>query len=1595
MPATLLSDEQVGFGKQPSTNLLSDKDVGFTEPSTPLDAIKPPPGFSSWQQYQQATQEYDESMKSGEFTAAATRGIPRAIGEAAQYAGKVIKAVPADVGIILAGNLPENTLAAFRGQPLPVEREIKILPPWEQAIYSGAAGTLESVPRLAASAALPESTPLVWGSTPEGFDPKQALLATALPVIGRYSGAIAESIASRLGVSSDTALNILNRAGGATSAASLIGADQAAQIMQLPPEQRKDALIDAIGNTASMAVLGGLGGRMAKGISKLKPQPKETYAQTIRGDTGQLPEPGRVSAGSQATSGYDVEQAPPGQPEPVAERKETPLPAPQLPEAQAETARPVKPEDLQTALIVNGKPLVGGYSHGDIVANAPEELQVPAAEAFENEANKVFIDKRTGKIYTRAQAGEALGGKGWLDSGDLPKPKTTEPIVSRFFETPVAETPTAVAGATPTPPAAAAVKPTQVRMNPVDAHEFANWCRGKTVRELRQLRDDHEDDPSSKSDHAIEIINEVIAEKSKSGKLTFIPAEEIKSTPSAPAEPTPPKKAGMAAAPTIKNPLKTSWGKSYYINSQGEWRQKGKPSEKVNVSTVAALEQLTGTKPEMVGMGGAEPKEFEPSRQTPTGIKNAKVDEERQLRGLSPIMKTERLANPVVWDAAMARIDADPGWQDSLIDELREHPRTTTPEETIALDHRYVDLLNDHAKMTRDLAQAYEDAKEFPNRQEQVDELNVRLAGLSDKLMDFEMIVRKVGTEWGRSGQIRQRLLKEDYSLAEMEMRKRAANGGRPLTDAERVELQKAHEQIAGLQQKYDELLAKKSEQQTVPVVDSILNETKRSTPKGSSSELAGLDKTKEKIGASLKKSDQPSINGLVQKLIRAFVEENPAITRDQLVDQVHDVLKEFMPDIERRETMDAISGYGDYKPLKKDTISVIVRDLKGQLQQIGKLEDMAAGEAPRKTGLERRTPSDEERRLIKQVEEAKRRGGYKVTDPAAQLRTALQTIKTRLENQIKDLEFQLANRQKIVRVKTPVQLDATAEALKVRRDELKAQFDEMFPREPISDAQRLANWKKRTQTRINELQEKLAAGDFSKRPIRPPPELDSEAQRLQAELFRAKQNFQRGLIEDRLKARPWWVKAQDTFLRWYRGGILSSPVVFAKLTAAAVVRSGLTPMEEAVGAGIGKVFPKLAARAPREGYWNSNAEAKAIMAQLTKGPKDAWDVLRTGETDIDILYGKGREGAIGEMQVRPFSIADIPGRTHAAFKSSTKRAEFERSLEKRLAFEIRNGVDASSPAVQLKCAVEAYKDANRSIFLQDNRVVSAWQSAINRLEQPDKLTGKPTWGGKALATTGKTLLPIVKVPSNIVAEAFQFATGSVTGSARLVKAASSGIDTLPPEQADLIMRELKKGTIGGAALLVGFLLPQVWGGFYQRGERRKPGQIPAESARIGGVDVPQSLMHHPVFETIQAGATARKIADKNRKEGDLRIPIGVEAAALGLIEDAPFAREMVATGEAFGTMGERTAFFSELAKSITEPQLIQWLAKERDKDITGQPTTRAPKTFAQHLEMGIPYLRQNVPVKKGWPGAANSTDAGTGKNYYDVTPFLSPLNRP
>lgn len=165
----------------------------------------------------------------------------------------------------------------------------------------------------------------------------------------------------------------------------------------------------------------------------------------------------------------------------------------------------------------------------------------------------------------------------------------------------------------------------------------------------------------------------------------------------------------------------------------------------------------------------------------PTSIKNAVVDEERAKRGLPPVVEPARRSFGTVWDDATKTIEKDPNAQTQLIDELRQNPRAVTDKEDAMLLQRQITLQNEHAKTLKDLNEAADKGDTAAVQEHRISESN-----LSDQLLDLYNINKRVGTETGRGLNARRMMANEDYTLAAMETRLRAAKDGKQLTPEEK-----------------------------------------------------------------------------------------------------------------------------------------------------------------------------------------------------------------------------------------------------------------------------------------------------------------------------------------------------------------------------------------------------------------------------------------------------------------------------------------------------------------------------------------------------------------------------------------------------------------------------------------------------------------------------------------------------------------------------------------------------------------------------------------------------------------------------------------
>ena len=414
-----------------------------------------------------------------------------------------------------------------------------------------------------------------------------------------------------------------------------------------------------------------------------------------------------------------------------------------------------------------------------------------------------------------------------------------------------------------------------------------------------------------------------------------------------------------------------------------------------------------------------------------TSIKMKQVDSERVARGLEPIEPAIAKSQGASWDEAKAKIDANPNYPKQLLESVVDNPRPITDVEVSALLYERIMRKRDFEKAAMNVQ-----AAELTGDGPAIAAARTEYSRAFDAMEEIDMATRRVGTEQGRALAAFKMQADQDYNLADLTLQRSADRGGKPLTTEDIKEVEETVKADEEAKANIDEHIKKRDEAQGEKAGSDFIEEIRTAKSEKTKSPEVDVEMTRQRIGNKVVAGDM-DISRLVQKLARALVKSG-VTEREALIDGVHGILREFIPDITRRQTMDAISGYGDFKPLSKDDVSVTLRDLKGQMQQIGKLEDMAAGEHPLKTGMERREPSDAERLLIREVNEAKKKLPPLATDPANQLKTSLQTQETRLTNEISDIERQLKNDEVFDPTKEALPTSPKIEALKKRLEELR-----------------------------------------------------------------------------------------------------------------------------------------------------------------------------------------------------------------------------------------------------------------------------------------------------------------------------------------------------------------------------------------------------------------------------------------------------------------------------------------------------------------------------------------------------------------------------
>lgn len=179
------------------------------------------------------------------------------------------------------------------------------------------------------------------------------------------------------------------------------------------------------------------------------------------------------------------------------------------------------------------------------------------------------------------------------------------------------------------------------------------------------------------------------------------------------------------------------------------------------------------------------------------------------------------------------------------------------------------------------------------------------------------------------------------------------------------------------------------------------------------------------------------------------------------------------------RQVRDAITNYGKTINPTQDELSEQISKMKNLGKTISGMEDVQEGQRPKRSGYQRRKKSDEERRKERELKEAMRELPMDQGDLDNQWKTQLDTVKSRLKNQIRDLQDQIDKKEKSKPNRQPIEYDQEAKDLASERDALKKTLESIVGKSELTDEQKVKMVEKALESSINKLEESIKSGNI------------------------------------------------------------------------------------------------------------------------------------------------------------------------------------------------------------------------------------------------------------------------------------------------------------------------------------------------------------------------------------------------------------------------------------------------------------------------------------------------------------------------------------
>jgi hypothetical protein len=575
-------------------------------------------------------------------------------------------------------------------------------------------------------------------------------------------------------------------------------------------------------------------------------------------------------------------------------------------------------------------------------------------------------------------------------------------------------------------------------------------------------------------------------------------------------------------------------------------------------------------------------------------------------------------------------------------------------------------------------------------------------------------------------------------------------------------------------------------------------------------------------------------------------------------------------------------------------------------------------------------------------------------------------------------------------------------EQLRQRKNALKKEVEGLHRDvDPKTDQQKRAldDYNEGLEKKIAELQAKLESGNLDKEspPVKTDFSRDTKSLALEKSLKKLEGDFYAARKAGELINRSWLQKVMSLAATVKRAFVLSRLSTFGRLFSADVWSNAVFAPSETVAGAAGYLgtkvgfAKKLSQQADRYGAPLSLKDFKTVgKAELAAikalGNAQTWKDFvsdaKNGYNELSLMYGDTHINVPPELRDHWQTIEhglEAISRSHGAVKGISKRMEFARSYVIRKESARRKGADVDNPVVQASIGAMAYLDATRHVLMEDNLASKGYQKVINWLQE------KGGVGGQFMALGMQELMPIVKIPTNMLLNSMRATLGTplaggmivARGIAEVMSKGNSewGISKMTPEQSDALLRNFRKGNVGMGLMLAGFFAPNAFGAahYYQKGSDQPEG-LEEGDVKFFGVKIPKWLADNPYLVTMKVGASLRSAFDyytDEKDEGVMKAAAGsLMHTAAGAAEETPLIGSPAQLYQAATGYGG-DYFWYNFVKSSLEPGILQEIAEDSDVHgdewfdvIGGDRIKRKPANTWDAIKTGIPGLREQVEEK-------------------------------